>query len=782
MLIDSLLRFGPYQFDAARGQLQRGSQIVKLTPKALALLRLFVTQAGQVVTKEELFRTVWPDTVVSDAALTACILELRQALRDNARTPRYIETVHRRGFRFIAPVAASAATVPSAELRVPSQEEANSQHPVDSSQEEESQKPVLSPSTSLGMNSVEGATSNDSLESSVQSLESENQNSPLLSAQSLDARRQTLDVSARARFTRSFVVAAVLLLTATILTVQYLSRPSLSTQSSALRTLEAQLPLPDKPSLIVLPFVNLSKDPEQEYFSDGLTEVLTGNLSKISSLFVIARNSAFTYKGKAVKVQDVGREMGVRYVLEGSVQKADQQVRIAVQLIEAATGYHLWSEQYDRPLQDLFALQDEIVQKIVTTLRLQLTLEEHGVIVHKHTDNLEAYDAFLRGQERYFRFTKEANVQARQMSEKAIALDPQYAEAYAALGFTYWLEWSWRWSADPQTLERALALAHQALALDDSLPAAHAFLGLVYAQQLQYDQAIEEGEWAIALDPNNAENYVHQAESLNRAGRPEDALRRVEQAMRLNPHYPPDYLFELGWAYRSTGRYIEAIGALKELISRNPNFLAAHLHLAVSYWRQWVSQQSPADQTLEPAMAAIQRALALNDSFHFNHLVLGYIYLYQQQYEQALAEMERAVALAPNEAWSYAGLAEVLSWVGRSEDALGAAEQALRLKCITVDEHLASVGTAYAVAGHYEEARAVLQRYLSRYPNILTAHLMLASVYSELGQTAEARAEAAEVLRLNPNFSLTVHKERMPIKDPAVLEQHIDALRKAGLK
>jgi adenylate cyclase len=162
---------------------------------------------------------------------------------------------------------------------------------------------------------------------------------------------------------------------------------------------------------------------------------------------------------------------------------------------------------------------------------------------------------------------------------------------------------------------------------------------------------------------------------------------------------------------------------------------------------------------------------------------LGFISLYQQQYGQALAEMERGVALAPTEAWSYAALAEVLSCMGRSEDALEAAVQALRLKTTgAVDEYLAGVGTAYAVAGRYEEARAPLQRFLSRYPNILRIHLMLAAVYSDLGQTAEARAEAAEVLRLNPNFSLAVHEQRMPIKDPAVLERHIAALRKAGLK
>jgi tetratricopeptide (TPR) repeat protein len=181
-------------------------------------------------------------------------------------------------------------------------------------------------------------------------------------------------------------------------------------------------------------------------------------------------------------------------------------------------------------------------------------------------------------------------------------------------------------------------------------------------------------------------------------------------------------------------------------------------------------------------VAAGQRALALHDSLYWNHIYLGSIYLYQQQYDQALEEMERAVALAPTEADSHAALAMVLSYMGRSEDALEAAAQALRLKPLVADAHLDSVGAAYATAGRPEEAIAPLQRYISRYPNILGAHLTLAAVYSELGKEAEAHAEATEVLRLNPNFSLEVHKERMPIKDSAMLERHIAALRKAGLK
>src|SRR5262245_49568122 len=269
-------------------------------------------------------------------------------------------------------------------------------------------------------------------------------------------RVQRLKLSRRVYSAYQVVILVLVLLAATIVAVRYLTHPSLSTRDSVLSTpTQPALPLPDKPSIVVLPFVNMSKDPEQEYFSDGLTETLTGDLSKIASLFVIARNSAFTYKGKAVKVQDVGREMGVRYVLEGSVLKADNQVRITAQLIDATTGYHLWSERYDRPLQNVLTLQDEIVQKIVTTLKLQLTLQEQGFSVRKTTDNLEAYDAFLRGLESFWRYTKEANTQARPMFEKAVALDPQYAEAYARLGATYWLEWNWGWSADPQTLERA---------------------------------------------------------------------------------------------------------------------------------------------------------------------------------------------------------------------------------------------------------------------------------------------------------------------------------------
>lgn len=290
------------------------------------------------------------------------------------------------------------------------------------------------------------------------------------------------------------------------------------------------------------------------------------------------------------------------------------------------------------------------------------------------------------------------------------------------------------------------------------------------------------GERAIALDPNNADSYATQAEVLNLAGRPEEALRMVEQAMRLNPRYPPLYLFGLGWAYNLTGRYVEATATLQEFLSRSPNNLPGHLLLAFSYLWQWGFQQSLETKTLAQALAAVQRALVLNDASPPGHALLGYVYLWQKQYEQAIAEMERAIALDSKEAWGSAVLAETLSRVGRAEGAVAMAEQALHLKPFVADQHLNSIGAAYYLARRPEESIAPLKQYLTHYPNILGAHLTLAAAYSELGREAEARAEAAEVLRLNPKFSLEVHKQRVPIKDPAMLERHIAALRKTGLR
>jgi adenylate cyclase len=396
----------------------------------------------------------------------------------------------------------------------------------------------------------------------------------------------------RAGFARQkwalMTVVGLLLIAGTFVAVRYLSLPT-STQppTPSPQAAPAALPLPDKPSIVVLPFTNMSGDPEQEYFSDGMTEDLITDLSRLSGLFVIARTSTFTYKGKAVKVEDVARELGVQYVLEGSVRKTDNRVLITAQLVDALTGHHVWAERYDRPLQDLFTLQEEVRRKIVAHLAVKLTDEEEAWWERAYTRNPKAYDYLLRGLESQWHFTKEAFNQARQMYQKAIELDPTYAVAYAWLGWTYYMEWFYQLSDDPQALEQALTMEQQAIALDDSLSLAHDVLGAVYLyKNKQYEQAIAEAKRAIALSPNFYSPYGVLAASLIFAGRPAEAIDELEKAIRLNPSNPlylASYLTGLGVAYSMTGRVEEAITALKRAVSLVPNFSLPHESLASIY-------------------------------------------------------------------------------------------------------------------------------------------------------------------------------------------------------
>ncbi len=338
-----------------------------------------------------------------------------------------------------------------------------------------------------------------------------------------------------------------------------------------------------QPSIAVLPFDNMSGDPEQEYFSDGITEDLITDLSKIRELFVVARHATFTYKGKRVMPQQVARELGVGHVLEGSVRKAGTRLRITAQLIDAATGGHLWAERYDRNLTDIFALQDEITEKIASALEVKLTEGKQEEAPRRYTENLEAYDCFLRGRAYQADATIEENARAREMFERAIELDPSFAGAYALLSYTHYRDWFYQWSDDPQALQRALKLAQKAVALDDSLPLAHTYLAWAQVSRKQYEEAIAEGERAISLDPNFAESYSRLGIILSFAGRPEECVSLVEKAMRLDPHYPPMYLFYLGHAYFAMGKYEEAIAALKRSLTRTPDLIACNLFLAVIY-------------------------------------------------------------------------------------------------------------------------------------------------------------------------------------------------------
>ncbi|MBI3528397.1 MAG: adenylate/guanylate cyclase domain-containing protein [Betaproteobacteria bacterium] len=339
---------------------------------------------------------------------------------------------------------------------------------------------------------------------------------------------------------------------------------------------------PGIPSIAVLPFDNMSADPDQEYFSDGIVEDLITDLSKLSGLFVIARNSTFSYKGKAVRVQQVGRELGVRYVLEGSVRKVGDHVRITGQLIDASSGRHLWADRYDRRLDDVFAVQDEITRRIVDALAITLTRGEQQQRERRRTDLPEAYDCLLRGIDYLQRTTSESNIAARRMLEKAVDLDPKFAEAYALLSHTYHRDWTMGWSQERQTLERAFEFAERAIALDDLLPAAYRALATALLWQRAHDKAIIVAQRAVDLAPSDAHSHFILGEVLSWS-HPEKAIVPVQKAMRLNPHYPPSYSYTLGHVHFLMRRYDDALAELNRVVSRNPDWLPAHGFLAATY-------------------------------------------------------------------------------------------------------------------------------------------------------------------------------------------------------
>jgi adenylate cyclase len=379
------------------------------------------------------------------------------------------------------------------------------------------------------------------------------------------------------------IAVVVVVIIGAVVAWQFIWRPSHPKMEIASKEKMA-FPLPDKPSIAVLPFTNMSGDPKEEYFSDGITEEIITALSKVPYLFVIARNSTFTYKGKPVKVKQVSEELGVRYVLEGSVRKEGNKVRITAQLIDAISGHHLWADRYDRDLKDIFALQDEITMKIITALQVKLTQGEQAAMIGKGTKNLEAFIKCLQSLASLTTHTKEGNALGRKLAEESIALDPKYPRPYVALAQTYMLDILLGTTESPErSMAKALELLKKAITLDDSEAAAHSVLGYLYTMMGQHDKAIAEAERAVSLNPNDASNLTRMSFVLINTGRAEEAISVLKSVKRLNPTPPQAYYVQLSTAYRLTGQYKAAIETAKEALKHVPNNQLAYLQLVTAY-------------------------------------------------------------------------------------------------------------------------------------------------------------------------------------------------------
>jgi len=342
--------------------------------------------------------------------------------------------------------------------------------------------------------------------------------------------------------------------------------------------------LPHKPSIAVLPFANMSGDGEQEYFTDGMTEDLITDLSKVSGLFVIARNSSFVYKGRSVKVQEIGRDLGVRFVLEGSIRKAGNRVRITAQLIDSGSGGHLWAERFDRDLTDIFATQDEVVEKIVRALAVTLTQGEERRLGRRGTGNVQAYEFWLRARELLSRSTREGVAQARAMYLRAIELDANFAAPHAGLSLATISDYVSDWAADPaQALDEAERRARRALELDDQEPVSHMALGNVLLWQRDLEGALAEFRRMIELDPNFAQGYSATGLALMYAGRASEALEAFAIAKRLDPHYASIVLHFMAQTHFSLGQYETAAKQLLERIARTPATDSSRMMLASCY-------------------------------------------------------------------------------------------------------------------------------------------------------------------------------------------------------
>ena len=472
---------------------------------------------GHVHTRDDLLEHVWSGMVVSDEALTNAIIKLRKAFNDDARHPRFIETLSKRGYRLIAAVSPNGTS-----------EQANNQPVSDRALEATGKQPIVTRKWFFTLASI-------------------------------------FFIIVVAAFAPWFMQDVQE-------TIQLPSEP-------------LGLPLPDKPSIAVLPFINTGNEIEHSYFSDGITDDLITDLSSLSGLFVISRNSTFQYKGRADDAKQVAKTLGVRYILEGSVRRIDERVRVNTRLVNGASGEQLWAERYDGNLQDVFKLQDRINAKIISALAIHLTEQDQAQLAISETLNPKAYDEFLRGWERHWRVTREDFAQAEIHFKKALELDPGFYRAHAALAFIYWQSWQqmWHFNSGNRGAGWVRARRELDLAMVHPTPLAHSLLSAMQLYNRRYDESITEAERAVSLNPSSATGYLALAEAHVFAGRPNEAITAAKKAFRLDPNFPAPYAFVEALALFSLQQYDKAITLLQRAVSAKPEFNEALIVLIAAY-------------------------------------------------------------------------------------------------------------------------------------------------------------------------------------------------------
>ncbi len=565
---------------------------------------------------------------------------------------------------------------------------------------------------------------------------------------------------------------------------------------------KAVLGLADKLSVAVLPFENISDDPKQEYFADGITDDLITDLSKIAGLFVIASNSSFAYKGKPVDVRQVGRELGVRYVLEGSVRKSSDKVRINAQLVDATTGHHLWAERFDGELKDIFALQDRFTRRIVTALAVSLTTGEEELVTRKYTKNVAAYEAYLQGSEHLRRMTQEDLAQAVPFFEKAIELDPDFGQAHTMFAGVYQASLVTGWYRElGWSNARSLRDKYLKLAMENPTAETHGMLSHINTYKRQHKEAVAEAERAFALDPNNSQINFFMGIALMYTGRSSEAVDFFKRTMKLDPHYPVNRLHFLGLAQFSLGQFEEALTTLESAHARKPKFgewplWATYGHLgreqeAAELMTQYIKRRGAHKR--RPTAEKLLKYYPFRNSSDEERFADGLIKVglprpwnpvYRGQYEEAISQAEQTIEANPNDAEAQFAMGENLLFTGRFTEAAEHIKRAMTLDPKPPPVYFWYLGLTQFFKGQFEEAAVSLEQCYKAYPG--ESKWLLGATYAQLGRQQEAEEVLRKYMKSRGLEHFTVEKVLKydgfhAFKDPKDTELLAGALQKSGL-